>query len=92
MTDSSMPDWVTSSDTTHTYQSRGIRVGRLLAPAPQIEPDRWSHAVVPGTEVTLCGMSTDGLHNFSGKVFRHVNQNLRCKECNELAGYPESRS
>jgi hypothetical protein len=82
------PEYVIYADTTKPYQSRAIRPGRLVARAPQIEPDRWSHAAAPGSEVTLCGTPIAGLKDFSDRLFRNINPYLRCSECNEVAGNP----
>lgn len=88
MTEPEQSEWVIYSDTRKSYQRRGLRPGRIVAPPPLIAPDRWSHAVVPSAEVTLCGRSIETLYDFSDQVFRHINPYIRCRECDEIAGNP----
>jgi hypothetical protein len=85
-------EYVVYSDTRRAYRSTGRRAGQMAERAPQIAPDRWSHAVAPGSDVTACGTSTNGLYDFSGMAFRHINPYLRCRACNEATGRPQSRS
>jgi hypothetical protein len=62
--------------------SRGLRVGRLKPRARM--PRRWVHAVPPGTETTLCGLSTRDLFGYE-VAFEMIDPNVKCQKCQQLA-------
>jgi hypothetical protein len=68
------------------------RAGRLLAEKPKLVPERWAHAVVPGSRSTLCGVTVAGLNRFQALPFDRVGHHLRCPKCDEAAGHPHAES
>lgn len=73
-----------AADEMKVVKSRALRVGRLRAAPPNRMPQRWVHAVPPGTDTTLCGLSTRDLFGYD-VVFELVDPYLKCQKCQRLA-------
>jgi hypothetical protein len=73
-----------AADDMKVVKSRGLRAGHLRAGPPTRMPQRWVHAVPPGTERTLCGLSTHDLFGHD-VAFEMIEPNLKCQKCQRLA-------
>ncbi len=51
-------------------------------------PDKYSHAVQPGAQGTLCGRDLSHLHRFDHVPFTMIGHHLRCPTCNRLVQRP----
>jgi len=54
-------------------------------------PDRNSHAVLLGAELTRCGRPVNQLHRFDLVPFNKIGRHLRCPRCHQLVQRDEQQ-
>jgi hypothetical protein len=84
---------VASDRVTRLAMPAHYRYGQMTAPTrPKTVPERYGHAVAPGSASTLCGRALVGLHRFDALYFEGLGHHLRCPACDEAAGHPHATS
>ena len=84
-------DWLVASDRiSRLVLPAAYRAGSHISRGAQRVPEKWGHAVEAGTERTLCGKPVRGLFRFDALLFEHLGHHLRCRACDEAAGYPHA--
>ena len=88
---SAVADWLVASDrVSRLVLPAAYRAGSHISRGAQRVPEKWGHAVESGTDRTLCGKPVRGLFRFDAMLFEHLGHHLRCRACDEAAGYPHA--